>query len=156
MNKTTRFGSKRTFFLMILFSLYYLFIALILSVEFSVIPKEQVLLLWQKQWPQYLFGFGFVIGLFLTLYSCAPLSAMMDFYWNNKSYQNAVFMGLEILIQWVWLLLPIELINHGQTLGMLNSSVVIGGVVFAVSFTTFRCLRIKTIKDTMQLVAFKG
>lgn len=155
-SESSGFWCKRSCVLMGLFGVYYLFIAFILLVEFSAFPKEQVLLLWQKQWPLYLFGFGFFVGIFLTLYFCALLSAMLDFYWKNKSYQNACFIGLEILIQLAWMLLPIELIKNGQALSMMNSSVVIGGVVFAVSFATFRCLRIKTIKETMQFVAFKG
>lgn len=154
---TSGFWCKRTCVLMGVFGVYYLFIALILSVEFSILSKEQVQLLLQKQWFQYFLGLGFVSGILLTLYFCAPLSAMMDFYWKNRAYKNAGFIGLETLIQWVWLLLPIELINNGQVLRMMNFSVVIGGVVFVVSFATFRCLRIKTIKETMQFVpAFKG
>lgn len=133
-----------------LFSVYYVFIGLLLYVVVSSNPKELVSQLWQ--WIQGLGFLGFLSGFYLSLSSCLRLSPILDAYLKSRSYRNVGLVVLELIIQWVWVFLPIELINNSLALSKLNPSVLTGGLVFAVSLATFRRLRIKTIKETMAFI----
>ncbi len=152
MNKTTDFWSRRTYFLMGLFLVYYLFIGLILSVVFSSNPKELVLQLCQHQWPQYLIVLGLGSGIFLSVYTGAILTTLADLYGKNKSYRNFILICLELIVQLIWMFLPIELIKNGNALSNLNPTIVTGFITFAVSLASFRCLRISTINETMKFL----
>lgn len=152
MNKTTDFWSRRAYFLMGLFLVYYLFIGLILSILFSTNPKELVQQLWHHQWPQYLFCLGLGSGFYFSLSSCATLVTMADFYRNNKSYRNFFLTCMELIVQLIWIFLPIELIKNGNVLSNLNPAVVTGCISFAVSLATFRRLRINTINEKMKFL----
>ena len=143
---------KQRYFLLALFSVYYVFIGLVLCVVASEHPKELVLQLWESHWIQCFGCLGFLSGFYLTLSSCLRLSPIVDAYLKNKSYRNAGLVGVELLIQWVWIVLPIELINNGLVLSKINPPILTGGIVFAVSLATFRRLRIKTIKETMEFI----
>lgn len=143
---------KQRYFLLALFSVYYVFIGLLLCVIESTNPKELVSLLWQSHWIQCLGFLGFLSGFYLTLSSCLRLSPIVDAYLKNKSYRNAGLVGVELIIQWAWLFMPIELINNGLALSKLNPAILTGSIVFAVSLATFRRLRIKTIKETMEFI----
>lgn len=143
---------KKRYFLLALFCVYYVFIGLLLYVVVSTNPKELVSQLWQSQWIQGLGFLGFLSGFYLSLSSCLRLSPILDTYLKSRSYRNAGLVGLELIIQWVWVFLPIELINNGLALSKLNPSVLTGGIAFAVSLATFRRLRIKTIKETMAFI----
>lgn len=141
---------KKRYFLLALFSVYYVFIGLLLYVVVSSNPKELVSQLWQ--WIQGLGFLGFLSGFYLSLSSCLRLSPILDAYLKSRSYRNVGLVVLELIIQWVWVFLPIELINNSLALSKLNPSVLTGGLVFAVSLATFRRLRIKTIKETMAFI----
>ncbi|HGK6639206.1 TPA: hypothetical protein ACJ5DT_002883 [Legionella pneumophila] len=143
---------KQRYFLLALFGVYYVFIGLLLCVIESTNPKELVSQLWQSHWIQCLGCLGFLSGFYLTLSSCLRLSPIVDAYLKNKSYRNVGLFSVELIIQWVWLFLPIELINNGLALSKLNPAILTGGIVFAVSLATFRRLRIKTIKETMEFI----
>ncbi|HGD2626292.1 TPA: hypothetical protein ACI3W2_002696 [Legionella pneumophila] len=145
-------GLKRRYFFLALLSVYYVFIGLLVYVLESTNPKELVSQLWQFQWIQYLGCLGLLSGFYLSLSSCFRLSPILDVYLKRKSYRNAGFIGLELFIQWVWALLPIELINNGLALNKVNHLALTGCIVFAVSLATFRRFRIKTMKETMEFI----
>lgn len=143
---------KKRYFLLALFGVYYVFIGLLLCVVESANPKDLVSQLWQSHWIRCVGCLGFLSGFYLALSSCLRLSPIIDAYLKNKSYRNAGLVGVELIIQWVWIFLPIELTYNGLALSKLNPSMLTGGIVFAVSLATFRRLRIKTIKETMEFI----
>lgn len=143
---------KKRYFFLALLGVYYVFIGLLLCIVESTNPKELVSQLWQSHWIQCLVYLGFLSGFYLTLSSCLRLSPIVDAYLKSKSYRNAGLVGLELIIQWIWIFLPIELINNGLALSRINPSILTGGIVFAVSLATFRRFRIKTIKETMEFI----
>lgn len=145
-------GKKRRYFLLALFSVYYVFIGLLLWVLVSENPKELVSQLWQSLWIQCLVFLGFLSGFYLTFSSCLRLSFIFETYLKSKSYRQAGLVALEFIIQMVWIVLPIELINNGFALSKLNPPILIGGIVFTLSLATFRRIRIKPIKETMEFI----
>lgn len=129
---------KKRYFLLALLGVYYVFIGLLLCVVESANLKELVSQLWQSHWTQCLAYLGFLSGFYLTLSSCLRLSPIVDAYLNSKSYRNAGLVGVELIIQLVWIFLPIELINNGLALSRLNPSMLTGGIVFAGLSATVR------------------
>lgn len=91
-------------------------------------------------------------GFYLTFSSIVRIAPYLEIYLKTKSYRDVGLTCLELIIQLVWIFLPIELANNAYALSKQNPPIVIGCIVFAVSLATFRRLRTKTIKETMKLI----
>ncbi|WP_298624848.1 hypothetical protein [uncultured Legionella sp.] len=124
------------------YGIYCLFIGLILSIIFSAHPVEYTQYLMTTYWFKCLVVYGVVLGAYLSSTSCLYLGAVILVHIRNNSLKHGFSFFIEFLLQMIWMVLPIGILEHASFIRNQDQNLAVFCVTFVLSLAVFRRRRL--------------